>query len=276
MNVAIIGCGYVGKAIADYWRHELGCVVTATTTTLQHAAILQDYAQRVVVVTGNDPEGLLSVLKDQETVLLSIGAKHTSAYQETYLHTAQTLVSVLHQAPTVRHLIYTGSYAIYGDRDGAWVDESSTVAPTNECGQILAETEQVLLSAAHDNLRVCILRLGGIYGPDRELVKIYGRLSGKTCPGTGFEATNWIHLDDVVDAIEFVRAHQLQGIYNLVDDSHLTRRELLEQLFERHHLPKVIWDSSLKSHRPYNARVRNQKIKDAGYQLIHPQTQIVT
>lgn len=270
MKVAIIGCGYVGKAIADYWRHELGFFVTATTTQPENVSTLEDYAQRVVVVKGNDSAGLQSALQDQEIVLLSVGAKNAEVYEETYLHTAQTLVSVLKQAPTVRQLIYTGSYAVYGDRDGAWVDESSAVAPANANGQILAQTEQVLLSASNDNLNVCILRLGGIYGPGRELVKIFRRVAGTTRPGNGYDATNWVHLDDIVGAIELARSNRLQGIYNLVDDAHLTTRELLDRVCERHHLPQVIWDSSLKSVRPYNARVKNQKIKDAGYQLNHP------
>jgi nucleoside-diphosphate-sugar epimerase len=214
------------------------------------------------------------VLRDQDTVLLSVGARNAYLYEQTYLHTAQTLVSVLKQAPRVRQLIYTGTYVVYGDRDGAWVDESSPVAPANANGLILVQTEQVLLSASSDNLDVCILRLGGIYGPGRELVKILGRVAGTTRPGNGLEATNWVHLDDIVGAIEFAQFMRLQGIYNLVDDTNLTRRELLDRVCEHHHLPKVDWDSSSKSDRPYNARIKNQKIKDAGYQFIHPQTSI--
>jgi NAD dependent epimerase/dehydratase family enzyme len=95
-------------------------------------------------------------------------------------------------------------------------------------------------------------------------------VAGTTRPGDGSDATNWIHLDDIVAAIEFARTNRLQGIYNLVDDAHLTRYELLEMVCQHYYLPKVLWNSSLKSDRPYNARVKNQKIKDAGYQLIHP------
>ncbi len=271
MNVAIIGCGYVGTALARYWRQELGFVVTATTTTPERVAALEALGAKAVVVNGNDPEGLRSLLQDQDTVVLSVGAKNANVYKETYLHTAQTLVSVLKQAPNVRQLLYTGSYGVYGDRNGASVDESSPVAPANPNGQILSDTEQVLLSASSDDLSVCILRLGGIYGPGRELVKIFGRVAGTTRPGKGDDVTNWIHLDDIVAAIEFARKQRLQGIYNLVDDAHLRSRELLNKVCEQHNLPKVVWDESQKSVRPYNARVSNQKIKMAGYQLIHAQ-----
>jgi nucleoside-diphosphate-sugar epimerase len=271
MNVAIIGCGYVGSKVAQYWQQQKSFVVTATTTTPQRVTELQGVAQRVAVVKGNDAEGLKSVLKNQDVVLLSVGARGADFYEETYLQTAQTLVSVLQQIPSVQQLIYTGSYSVYGDKNGVWVDEESPVTPVNSSGQILSETEQVLLANKNGNLRVCILRLGGIYGPGRELVKIFGRYAGTTRPGDGKDVTNWIHLDDIVSAIEFARYYRLEGIYNLVDDAHLTSGELLDRIFEKHNLPKVTWDSTQKSMRPYNAKVSNQKIKDAGYELIHPQ-----
>jgi len=272
MNVAIIGCCYVGKTVARYWREELGLVVTVTTTTPSRFAEMEAIAQRVVVVKGNDAKGLESVIKNQDTVLLSVGAANANVYEETYLQTAKTLVEVLKKTPSVRQVIYTGSYAVYGDRDGAWVDEDTPVTPANANGQILCDTEQMLLSASGENLRVCILRLGGIHGPGRELVKIFGRVAGTTRPGNGDEPTNWIHLDDIVAAIEFARLHRLQGIYNLVDDAHLTSRELLDRVCEQHNLPKVSWDASLPKVRPYNALVSNQKLKEAGFNLIHPET----
>ncbi|MBD6618050.1 SDR family oxidoreductase [Komarekiella sp. 'clone 1'] len=270
MNIAIIGCGYVGYVVAQYWQQNMDFVVSATTTSPERVPALQPIAQRVIVTQGNDRDGLKSLLQNQDVVLLSIGAKGADSYEETYLQTAKTLVSVLQQAPCVRQLIYTGSYAVYGDRNGVWVDEETPLAPANINAQILRKTEEVLLSASNENLRVCILRLGGIYGPGRELVKIFSRYPGATRPGNGEDVTNWIHLDDIVGAIEFARRNRLQGVYNLVDDAHLTSRELLDTLFDKHNLPKVIWDASVKSDRPYNVWVSNQKIKDAGYQFIHP------
>lgn len=271
MNVAIIGCGYVGYAVAQYWQQKLNLVISATTTTPERVPALQAVAGKVVVTQGNDPEGLKSILQNQDTVLLSVGARDANLYEETYLHTAKTLVSILPQFPRISQLIYTGSHSVYGDRNGVWVDEETPPAPPNVNAHILRKTEEILLSAAGENLRVCILRLGGIYGPGRELVKIFGRVAGTTRPGNGEDITNWVHLDDIVGAIEFARHQRLQGIYNLVDDAHLTSRELLDTVFTKHDLPNVIWDTNNKILRPYNTWVSNQKLKDAGYQFIHPQ-----
>lgn len=271
MRIAIIGCGYVGKALVQRLRTNSDYVITATTTTPERVAELETIAHRVEVLKGSDEEAMGEILQNQDAVLLSVGARGASVYEETYLGTAKTLVSALKQAPTVQQVIYTGSYSVYGDKKGEWVDEDSPLTPANENNEILAQTERVLMTAASPNLKVCILRLGGIYGPGRELIKIFGRWSGMTRPGAGEDFSNWIHLDDIVGALTFALENQLQGIYNLVGDVPLPSRELLERIFANHNLPNVAWDASVPSVRPYNARVSNQKIKDAGYRFIYPE-----
>ncbi|BAY10709.1 SDR family oxidoreductase [Calothrix sp. NIES-2098] len=271
MNIAIIGCGYVGCAVAQYWQEKANFVVTATTTSPTRVPVLEAVAQKVILTKGNDIEGLKSVLQNQDVILLSVAAKGADFYEEAYLQTAKTLVSILPEFSRIKQLIYTGSYSVYGDRNGEVVDEETTVLPSSPGAKILRETEEVLLSAANENLHVCILRLGGIYGTGRELIKIFGRFAGTTRSGNGNDITNWVHLDDIVGAIEFARQHNLQGIYNLVDDAHLISREFFDTLLTKHNLPQISWDASLQSNRQYNAWVSNQKIKDAGYQLKHPQ-----
>ncbi len=271
MNIAIIGCGYVGYAVAKYWKQNDDLVVTATTTTPTRLPKLQEVAEKVEILQGSDAQALKLVLQNQDIVLLSVGPKNRDTYEETYVKTAESIVSVLPQIPSVKQLIYTASYSVYGDTNGAWVDEETPTAPNNPNGKILGRTEQILLSANSENLRVCILRLGGIYGEGRELVKIFSRAFGETRPGNGEDVTNWIHLDDIVAAIEFARKKQLQGIYNLVDDAHLPSRELIDNLSQKYDKPKVTWDSSQPKTRAYNSKVSNEKIKQAGYKLIYPQ-----
>ncbi len=259
----------MGKAIARQWQHH-GFTVTATTTTPARIAELEAVAHRAILLSGNDTATMQAELEGQHTVLLSVGAPRADAYEETYLQTAKTVVQALQSVSSVRQLIYTGSYAVYGDRQGAWVDETSPVAPANRNGEILAETEQRLLDAANDQLKVCILRLGGIYGPGRELAKIFARAAGTTRPGDGSDASNWIHLDDIVGAIDFAQSHQLHGIYNLVHSKPLTTRMVLEQVCRQNNLSPVTWDATSQSNRPYNARVSNQKLREAGYSFKYP------
>lgn len=270
MKITIIGCGYVGKAIAQRW-HQAGYEVTATTTTPEKVSNLEQVAQ-VAVLTGDDEAALQRAIDGRDVVLLSVAPSQRlpGIYRKTYLDTAKTLVKAMKNAS--QQLIYTGSYSVLGDKNGEWTDEETTPTPSTESGEILYKTEQVLLSAQSEAVRVCILRLGGIYGPERSVVNIFRPLAGTTRPGDGEDYSNWVHLDDIVEGIEFARQHQLQGIYNLVNDVPLKSRELLHRLHKIYGLAPVTWDSSASSPRPYNARLSNQKIRLEGFEFIHPET----
>lgn len=269
MNAAILGCGYVGKAVAQLWGSQ-GVKVTATTTNPDRIEELRSIAAAVQVVQGSDAGGIAALLQDQDTLLICVGAGRQANYEEVYLKTAQTVVGALDQAPSLKQIIFTSSYSVYGNYDGAWVSEDDPVKPATDNARTMAETEQTLLKATTPERNVCIFRLGGIYGPGRELAKIYSRAAGTTRPGSGHEGSNWIHLDDIVGAIDFAQSQSLSGLYNLVQDEIPTVRELIDRVCHAHDLDPVQWDPSQPSARPYNVRVSNQKLKAAGYSFQHP------
>ncbi|MGB7444298.1 MAG: SDR family oxidoreductase [Coleofasciculaceae cyanobacterium] len=274
MNLAIIGCGYAGSAVASYWHQNLNQLVTVTTTRQERVAEIKDTADRVVVMTGNNAESVQSIVDNHDTILVSVAPisnrqVEAEIYAETYFPTANNLVNSLSTSLTEKHLIYLSSCSVYGNKKGDWVEENTPVSPTDKHGQVMVQAEEILLPANRENVSVCILRLGGIYGPERELARRIGRIAGKTLPGTGENFINWVHLDDLVSAVDLVREKRCQGIYNLVDDSKLTLRELCDFVCTHHDLPKVEWDTSQPDLRENNVRVKNEKIKAAGYQLIH-------
>ncbi len=270
MNIAIIGCGYVGQSIARFWKRKGHCL-TVTTTTPEKKATLEAITDKVVVLMDNNPESLAEAINNQDMILLSIGAKNRTVYRQTYLETSQNLVKLLEQNTTVKQLIYTGSYAILGDKKGIWTDETAIATPTNENGEILLDTEQTLLSLNQLNIKTCILRLGGIYGPGRPIIKIFKNWAGTTQNGNGEDYSNWVHLDDIVHALDFAKEQQLNGIYNLGHDYPMKRKELLEKLFTIHQLPQITWSENDSQVYPYNTRLSTKKIKDAGYKFIHPE-----
>lgn len=275
-KVAIIGCGYVGRAVACYWQKQ-GHFVTVTTTRKERVAELEEVAAQVVIMTGNDAKAVQSVVQNQDTCLVSLAPISTrqvdaEVYWETYIPTAKNLVAALKETSSVKQLVYLSSCSVYGNKNGEWVDETSGVDTDNEYNQVLGEAEQILLSSACEDLSVCILRLGGIYGSGRELMKRLSRLAGKTLPGSGENVGFWIHVDDIVRAVDFARQHRLNGIYNLVNDLRWTYQYLCDYVCEKQCLERIVWDASKPSFRPLNAQISNQKIKAAGYRFIHPNT----
>lgn len=269
MKAAILGCGYVGTAVAQLWQSQ-GVEVTATTTNPDRVDELQQVAAVIQVVNGSDPDGIAALLQDQDTLLICVGAGRQANYEETYLNTAKTVVKSLGQAPDLKQIIFTSTYSVYGNYEGIWVREDDPAKPATDNGRTMEETEKILLQAATPERKICIFRLGGIYGPGRELAEIYSRAAGQTRPGAGHEASNWVHLDDIVGAIAFAQIHSLSGLYNLVQDEISTVRELIDRVCTANHLNPVQWDPSQPSARPYNVRVSNQKLKAAGYIFRHP------
>ena len=274
-NIAILGCGYVGCALADYWQ-EQGHFVTGTTTNWKRVASLSGVVSQVFLMKGDDADAVQSLVRGQDTLVVSVAPTGSqvadeSTYETTYLATAKNLVQALNQAPRVKQIIYLSSCSVYGDSQGGWVDETSPISPSEPRSQILSQAEQILLQASSENQKVCILRLGGIYGPGRELINMYGGLAGMTLPGKGDRVINWIHRDDIVGAIELARLNELEGIYNLVDDSQLTVKEQIERVCLHYGMPPVHWTPSQLSLRRQSVRISNQKLKAAGYRLIHPQ-----
>ena len=272
MKITIIGCGYVGSAVARMW-HEAGDEVIVTTTNPDKKEQLKAIASEVAILTGDDLVGLKQVVADRDLILLSVGAKQRTpeAYRQAYLETAQNVVAAIRATDSVQQLIYTSSYGILGNKSGVLIDETTLPKPITEGTEIMYQTEQVLLSVPESEFKTCIFRLSGIYGAGRELIKIFKRRAGTTQAGRGDDYTNWVHLDDIVQAIAFAREHQLQGIYNLNSDQVLTTKEFFQNLFQAHNLSPITWDSSQAATRPYNMILSNQKLKDAGFKLIHPQ-----
>jgi nucleoside-diphosphate-sugar epimerase len=274
-NMAVLGCGYVGSALADYWQ-DRGHAVTGTTTSRERVAALAANLSNVVLMKGDDSAAAQSLLQGQNTLVVSAAptgfqAAKPADYEATYLATAKNLVEGLKRSPHVTQVIYLSSCSVYGDRQGDWVDETAPVSPLEYKSQVLCEAEAIILQAANESQKVCVLRLGGIYGPGRDLVNMFGGLAGSTVPGKGDRFINWVHRDDIIGAIDFIRLNELGGIYNLVDDSRLTVKEQVKLVCARYNLPPVTWDASRSGGQRKSLQVCNQKLKAAGYELIHPQ-----
>ena len=276
-KIAIIGCGYVGTALASYWERSKGYRVTATTTRQERVKELELVASQVVVMKGKDSQTIEALLHGRDTVILSIAPisnrqVDAEVYRETYIPTAQNLVAALLKNSSVKQVFYLSTCSVYGNKQGNWVDETSPVDTGSEYNQVLSETEQLLLNSGKENTKITILRLGGIYGPKRELTKRLAKFAGQTISGSSQTFTNWVHIDDIVAAIDFLYQTRLGGIYNLVNDFDLTIGELSDLVCARQGVERIIWDNTQPGYRGLNARVSNQKIKAAGYKLIHAKT----
>lgn len=260
MKIGILGCGYVGSAAAEFLRKE-GHQISVTTRNASRTDELKSFADHVFIL----PESFQEFILQQEALIIAVAADSSHDYQSTYLGTAEKVIQCLPHAKQLRQIIYTGSTSVYGDHQGNWVNETTFTEPQNENGRILLETEKLLLNQSTNTRHVCIFRLGEIYGPGRKIEDRLKNSQHKIFPGNGSQLTNLIELHDIVKAIRMALSLNLNGIYNLCNDHHISRKALYEQLCQKFGLASVQWDESQISPHGGNKKVSNQKMKDLGF-----------
>jgi len=276
MRVTIVGSGYIGQALARHWRQRPELEVTLTTTTTDRLSELEPLADHVALLRAGDAVALAEVLSGSEAVVFChapTGNVQVDAegYRTTYRDSFLALQEVLPRLPQLRQIVYTGSCSVYGDAGGDWVDETTPCQPVDEHGQILLESEQLLTRCRSDQRRVCVLRLGAIHGPGRQVADRFSRLAGSTRPGDGNQHCSWIHRDDVVGAVDAAVRQGWDGLINLVDDRPWTVAELLQAVCSARHLPPVQWDPSrVPPVKPPDRRISNRRLQALGYRLCHP------
>jgi len=154
---AIIGCGYVGSAVASIWSKR-GIHVTATTRSPEKLKTLNKIAQKSLVIKGNDEDEFIPLIANNEAILITIAADNREHYESAYLNTAKIFRHLALEMNMPRTLIYTSSTSIYGDHHGLWVDETSELRPSAAGAKILTEAEKTYLSLGEIGWSICILR----------------------------------------------------------------------------------------------------------------------
>lgn len=121
--------------------------------------------------------------------------------------------------PEPQSFVYISTTGVYGDCDGARIDESAAVSPgTTRARRRVAAERQLTRWAAASGSNLTILRTPSIYGPGRlgeeRLQKIEPVLSkADSNPG------NRIHVDDLVSCC-CAALDAPAGIYNVGDGDH--------------------------------------------------------
>jgi nucleoside-diphosphate-sugar epimerase len=232
MRVLIVGCGYVGLSLgAELVKqgHEvLGLRRNSGAEPELNAAgitpLLGDITQ---------PDHLAKLPSQYDWVINCVSSSGGGAedYRRVYLQGTQNLINWLSAAPP-KKFVYTSSTSVYGQTDGSSVKESSPAEPAVETGKILVEAEKVLVESAQQrSFPAAILRVAGIYGPQRgywfqQYLKNEAKIEGK-----GERLLNMIHRDDVVGAIvAALKSGRAGEIYNAVDDEPVTQLAFFQWL----------------------------------------------
>lgn len=213
MNLLIFGLGYAAHAVARQ-QLALGVRVTATVRGRAKAARLADEGIVARVFSGTEGDGAIDDdIAAADAALISIPPVEGEDL------VLRNCARALAAAPSLRWIGYFSTVGVYGDRGGAWVDETTPVAPTEARSKTRAGIERAWLAFGETHRRaVQLFRISGIYGPGRNAL---AQLAAGTArrivkPGQVF---NRIHVADVAALVAASLARPRHGaIYNLSDD----------------------------------------------------------
>ncbi len=271
MKVLILGCGYTGQRLAQWLTHQQ-IEVTATNRT---GASIQDLSIPIfpfICATGFDAVPLSATALENVTHVLSTIAPDSQGIDPV----AASLMPLLKSSAHLQWFGYLSTTGVYGDTQGAWVDEESAVNPQNVRSQHRVTIEATFLTSG---LPAHIFRLPGIYGPGRSIFDKLraGRAQHIYKPGHVFSR---IHVDDIVQTLwKSMRSPHPGAIYNVADDEPSESGDLLKEAATLLNIvPPAAKLYSQVSLSPMAAsfwsecrRIRNHKIKQVlGVQLAYP------
>lgn len=248
-EIVVLGCGYVGGAVARAVAAR-GAHVHALTRNAGQAARLRDAGIAVVEadLAGADWHRRMPSRVDGVLNCVSSGGGGVDGYRHSYVDGMRS-VARWAQGGKIGTFIYTGSTSVYPQGDGAVVDESASTGGDSERAALLVEAERLVPAGAWS--RWFILRLAGIYGPGRHHLLDQLR-AGETLSGDGAHRLNLVHRDDIVAAVLAAWAAPASvrnEIVNLADDAPATKREVAAWLAARLGLPAPRFDPSAPSRR---------------------------
>jgi nucleoside-diphosphate-sugar epimerase len=204
----ILGLGYTAGAIARSVEAR-GWTVSATTRDGRNVAGVGG------TLRFEDRPAVLAAVRSATHILSSV-PPDASGRDPVLDHYGEALAL----APA-RWLGYLSSTGVYGDVDGAWVDECAPLKG-RRAGRNAAD---LAWQALRDDVRV--FRLPGIYGPGRSALDRVreGKAHRVDLPDQIFSR---IHVDDIVGAVSASLASDATGVFNIADDFPASQNAVVE------------------------------------------------
>lgn len=234
-SVGIVGCGWLGKALANKLQ-VLNIPVMATRSTVVNVAELsaQGIDTKLLSLPTEQEELNSHEIFTNQCLVIAITPQLRQGRVD-YAHKVYQLILAAKQSRDVEKVILLSSTAVYNGLTGV-VAEKTELNHKAEKVAVLSQAEQVTLrfnisdsvyETNHpddrDPSRAYVLRLSGLVGPNRHPGKFL--MNGRQINNS--QATvNLIHQEDAVGLILSMLSSDLSGgIFNGVSETKVSKQE---------------------------------------------------
>lgn len=251
--VAIVGAGWLGRTLAGELRRQVGAPQRDAVLATTRSGTWGDEDQappHVDLAAWDSANDDAAVLRDHIAGARSLVVAWSSGggdqdRRKVYVEGGHKLLQAI-EGLGIERVVYTSSTSALPNVD-AWLDEDCRAWPLTERGKVQREAEELFAETLTEReVPWVVLRLGGLYGPGRELGRLYKLEPTRQLKGDGNTPTNLIHRDDAVTALLAALAldREHSAIVHAVDDDHCTRREMYQRLSEHANSPAPVWEKA--------------------------------
>ena len=275
MKLFCFGFGQVAQSFVD---HLLNCKVNLKLTTTSRKKTSKFTFKNLEYLNyefnENDfDKDLIDPLQESDHILISVPPING---RDMFI---ERLVKNNLNLPNLKWLTYLSSTSVYGNHDGAWVNEDSTTNPQTLAGKnrLNVENDWLYIGKKY-SLPIQIFRLSGIYS-DRYNAITRLKNDQKFVVDKKDHFFSRIHVKDIAQALHLSLNKSLNNdIYNLSDDKPASNIEVVKYACNliNFELPKIISfdeleEGMLKDFYKDSKKVSNKKIKDKfKLKLIYP------
>ncbi|MEP3442460.1 MAG: SDR family oxidoreductase [Sulfitobacter sp.] len=263
-----IGHGYSARALAARLVPE-GWHIVGTTRSEKKLAQIAATGVEPLLWPGND---ITPLIQEFPNILISAGPGPDGDPVLAHLWDA-----FRQAAPTMRWLGYLSTTGVYGDHQGAWVDEQTPLSPSTRRGAARVVAEAAW--QAIPDLPLHIFRLAGIYGPERGPFAKVRNGTARRIIKEG-QVFSRIHVEDIALGLELSLERPMAGaVFNMCDDDPAPPEDVIGHAAELLGMPvppAIAFDEAdmtpmARSFYAESKRVRNDHIKQAlGWSPIYP------
>lgn len=287
MRILLTGAtGLIGQALCQRWQHQhqLICLSRNVAKAQRQSDLAVHWTDTLSSVDFNQLDVVVNLAGEP------IAAKRWSDKQKQRIcqsrwQLTEQIAGAILQASTPPALLINGSaIGFYGRQHSGSIDESFQTFYPDFSHDICARWENLAMRAQTDKTRVCILRTGIVLSAhggalSRMLPAYRLGLGGKL--GDGQQYMSWVHLEDLLNIIEFMLRHnECHGIYNATAPMGVTNQQFSKLLAERLGKPELLplpafalrlLFGEMADLLLFGQQVYPQRLLDAGFQFQYSQ-----
>ena len=286
MKILIVGgSGFIGQQLCTHFAKN-GIEVDILTRSLNNKKAFNNLVNFITELTPED--GVYEVIINLAGEPLNKHRWNDEVKKNIYesrIKTTKKLIDFIANIESKPKLLISGSaIGFYGNNSDSIFTENSNYTNDGFTHKLCHDWETIANQASNYGVRVCIMRTGIVLymngGALKEMIPAFNLCFGGQL-GDGKQWMSWIHMDDVVGAVEFlIQNESLNGPFNFTAPEAVTNKEFTNELASSLNRPcflsipdfmvEIIFGEMGKTLLLQGQRVIPDKLIKAGYKFKFP------